>query len=137
MFRQTTYRRVSYGETDRMGYLYYGHYAEYYEVGRVEALRKLGIRYRDMEDHVGVMLPVTDMRIKYLRPAKYDEVVRIETILEHMPERDIHFRFELYNENDKLLNEAEVTLTFVSKATNKRCGTPDFLREKLAPYFVE
>lgn len=120
-----------------MGYLYYGHYAEYFEVGRVEALRKLGIRYRDMEDEDGIILPVTDMQITYLRPAKYDEVVRIETILEAMPARDIHFRFELYNEDDKLLNKAKVTLTFVSKITNKRCGTPDFLIKKLAPYFVE
>ncbi len=137
MFKHNTYRRVTYGETDRMGYLYYGHYAEYYEVGRVEALRKLGIRYRDMEDVEGIMLPVTDMKTKFIRPARYDEVIRIETILQHMPDRDIHFDFFLYNEMNKMVNRATVTLTFVSKETNKRCGVPDTLREKLSHYFAE
>ena len=135
MFKHNTYRRVTYGETDRMGYLYYGHYAAYYEVGRTEALRKLGMRYRDMEDDEGVMLPVVDMSIKYLRPAKYDDVVRIESILNEMPGRDIHFNFNLYNEKEKLLNEATVTLTFVSKSTGKRCGVPQSLKDKLTPFF--
>ena len=136
MFKHSTYRRVTYGETDRMGYLYYGHYAEYYEVGRVESLRKLGIRYRDMEDDDGVMLPVIDMHIKYLRPAKYDDIVRIDTILHQMPDKDIHFEFKLYNENDKLLNEATVTLVFISKETGRRCGIPDSLKNKLSPFFA-
>ena len=135
MFKHDTYRRVTYGETDRMGYLYYGHYPEYYEVGRVEALRKLGIRYRDMEDVDRVMLPVIHMEVSYLRPARYDDVVRIESILDEMPARDIHFKFNLYNENNKVLNKATVTLTFVSKDTGKRCGIPERLREKLQPYF--
>ena len=136
MFKHNCYRRVTYGETDRMGYLYYGHYPEYYEVGRVEALRQLGIRYRDMEDETGVMLPVIHMEVTYMRPAKYDEIIRIESILETMPDRDIHFLFNLYNERNKLLNKATVTLTFVSKATGKRCGIPDSLKEKLQPFFV-
>lgn len=135
MFKHNTYRRVTYGETDRMGYLYYGHYAEYYEIGRVEALRKLGIRYRDMEDVDGIMLPVIEMQVKYLRPAKYDDVVRIESTLHEMPDRDIHFDFNLYNEKDKLLNVASVSLTFISKATGKRCGIPASLHEKLSPFF--
>ena len=137
MFQHNTYRRVTYGETDRMGYLYYGHYAAYYEVGRVEALRKLGIRYRDMEDEGDVMLPVIEMSIKYMRPARYDDVVRIETTLEEMPDRDIHFSFNLYNEANKLLNIATVTLTFISKSTGKRCGVPDSLRLKLEPFFAQ
>ncbi len=137
MFKHSTYRRVTYGETDRMGYLYYGHYAEYYEVGRVEALRQLGIRYKDMEDVDRVMLPVIHMSANYLRPATYDEVIRIDSILCEMPDRDIHFEFKLYNEIDKLLNTATVTLTFVSKDTGKRCGIPDTLKEKLEPFFAK
>ncbi len=137
MYVHNAYRRVTYGETDRMGYLYYGHYAEYYEVGRVEALRKLGIRYRDMEDEEQVMLPVIHMEIDFRRPAKYDDIVRIETILTEMPGRDIHFSFNLFNEKNKLLNTGTVTLTFVSKRTGKRCPMPDILRDKLLPYFAQ
>lgn len=137
MFKHTTYRRVTYGETDRMGYLYYGNYAEYYEVARVEGMRKLGIRYRDMEEDENVLMPVVSMEIKYLRPAKYDDLVRVECIIDKMPERDIHFSYNLYNENNKLLNTAKTTLTFVSKKSGKRCGITTDLKAKLLPFFAE
>lgn len=135
MYRHISYRRVSYADTDRMGYLYYGRYAEYYEVARVEALRDLGLRYKDMEDDDDVMLPVTHLEIKYIRPATYDENIRIETILAELPGRDIDFEFYLYNEKDRLINRGRVRLTFVSKSTGKRCGVPTFLLNKLLPYF--
>ena len=135
MYQHNTYRRVSYGDTDRMGYLYYGKYAEYYEIARVESLRKLGIRYRDMEDVDEVILPVTEMSVKYLRPAKYDDVVRIETTISKMPDHNIHFTFHLYNEENELLNRAQVTLAFVDKSSGKRCAPPQELLNKMQPFF--
>lgn len=127
--------RVRYGETDQMGYVYYGNYPLYYEVGRVEALRELGIVYRDMELNYGIMMPVISMEIKYLRPAKYDDLVTIKTIVEEIPDKEIHFRFELYNEKGKLLNTGKVTLCFIQMDINKRVSFPEDLTNKIKSCF--
>lgn len=137
MFQHNTYKRVTYRETDRMGFLYYGNYAEYYEIGRVESFRKLGIRYLEMEEKERVALPVIHMETRYLRPATYDELIRIETTLESMPEQNVIAISRLYNEQDKLINEGIVTLTFMSMDTMKRCPIPTSLKEKLLPFFAK
>src|ERR1700741_695815 len=97
MLQKETKLRVRYGETDRMGYVYYGNYAEYYEVGRVETLRELGFSYKEMEDK-GVMLPVVDFSISYKKPAFYDDEIRIVTSIKEMPGVRITFHYECYNQ---------------------------------------
>lgn len=130
-------KRVCYGETDQMGYLYYGHYAQYYEVGRAEMMRDLGISYKEMEEEMGVMMPVMSMESRYLRPAFYDELISIHTILRKLPDSTIVFHMELYNEAGKLLNGGTVKLCFVDMKTKKRVDAPAYLMDKLKPYFEE
>ena len=102
MFSTSTKIRVRYADTDQMGYMYYGNYAEFYEVGRVEMLRELGLTYKSMEES-GIIMPVTDLKCKYLKPALYDEEITVKVILEQMPSVRIHFKYELYNEKEELL----------------------------------
>jgi len=135
MFENTTRVRVRYGETDQMGYMYYGNYAEFYEVGRVEMLRSQGMTYRWMEEQ-GVMMPVMEMKVKYLKPARYDEDIRIRVIMDKMPGVKIHFRYELYNEQDELINTAETLLAFVNMKTNRPCLPPQEFLDKMKPYFT-
>ncbi len=128
-------KRVRYAETDKMGYLYYGQYPKYYEIGRVEMLRSLGMSYREMEDELGVMMPVTSLEIRYLRPAYYDELITIRTKLLKLPETRIQFHVELYNEAGKLLNAGKVRLAFVDVKTGKTVTASEALLEVLRPYF--
>lgn len=134
MFEHSTKLRVRYGETDQMGYMYYGNYAEFYEVGRVEMLRSLGMTYRSMEES-GVMMPVLEMKCKYLKPARYDEEIGIRVIMDKMPGVKIHFRYELYNEQNDLINLGETLLVFVNMATNRPCMAPQYFLEALKPFF--
>ncbi len=135
MYSSTTQIRVRYGETDQMGYLYYGNYAEYYEVGRAEAIRKLGFTYRQMEE-MGVMMPVVALNVQYYRPALYDDLITIKTILKELPESNrIEFHSELYNEQEQLLNKGVTTLVFYNMKEKKKVHMPDGLKEILAPFF--
>jgi len=134
MYIYETKIRVRYGETDQMGYMYYGNYAQFYEVGRVEMLRSLGMTYRSMEES-GVMLPVLEMRCKYLKPALYDEEITVKVILNKIPGIKIHFRYELFNEQLQLINEGETTLAFVDIKKNKPCLPPEDFLNRLKPYF--
>ena len=120
-----------------MGYVYYGNYAQYFEVGRVEAMRTLGLDYREMEDEMGVMMPVKSMNIKYLRPVFYDELITVKTIVSILPERNINFHAEVYNQEGLLATGAMVVLAFVDIATKKTVEAPAMLLEKLKDYFNE
>ncbi len=135
MYTHSHHKRVRYAETDKMGYLYYGHYAKYYEIGRVESLRSLGIAYRDMEEKMGIMLPVLQLNSRYIAPAYYDENIEIKTILHDMPIKMISFEHELINEEGKIINKASIKLFFVDVQSGKRVSCPDLLTEKLRPYF--
>ena len=126
--------RVRYGETDQMGYVYYGNYAEYFEMGRVEWLRTLGISYKQMEAD-GVMLPVVRMNIEYKKPATYDELLTLKTTLLKLPTAQIEFVFELLNENKELLTKAYVSLVFIDIKRNRPVRAPEAILEKLHPYF--
>ena len=134
MIQSTISFRVRYAETDQMGYVYYGNYAAYYEMGRVELLRTLGTSYREMEES-GVMLPVRDLSIRYKRPAVYDEELSLTTTMKEMPDKRIHFAYELKNQADDLLNTAETTLVFVDKQTNRIVSVPPFVEKLMQPYF--
>ena len=134
MYTHQTKIRVRYGETDQMGYMYYGNYAEFYEVGRVEMLRSLGMTYRSMEED-GIMMPVLEMRSRYLKPALYDEEITIKTILDKMPGVKIHFRYEFYNESNEFIHEGETTLAFINMKKNRPCLPSDEFQNHLKEFF--
>jgi len=136
MFTSETSLRVRYAETDRMGYVYYGNYAGYYEVGRVEALRSLGMSYREMEDS-GIMLPVLSYNIKYYKPSFYDDLLTIQTIIPEIPSTIIKFLYKMFNTERVLLNEGETTLVFVNIKTGKPCIAPSIFIEKIQPFFTK
>ncbi|MCB0664104.1 MAG: acyl-CoA thioesterase, partial [Saprospiraceae bacterium] len=121
--------------TDQMGYLYYGNYAQYYEIGRVEMIRSLGVSYKQLEEELGIMMPVMSMEVRYLRPLFYDNMVTIKTTLKEFPGDEIVFHVELYNEAGKIANGGKVKLCFVDIQSKKRVPTPEILLEKLRPYF--
>jgi acyl-CoA thioester hydrolase len=122
--------RVRYAETDRMGYVYYGNYATYFEVCRVEMLRSLGIDYKQMEDE-GIFLPVLEFTIKYLKPAYYDDELLINTTVKELPVTRIYFDHETFNQQNVLLNIAKVTLVFVGKESGKPLAAPEYVLEKM------
>lgn len=134
MFVYSTKIRVRYADTDQMGYMYYGNYAEFYEVGRVEMLRSLGLTYKSMEDS-GIIMPVTELKCKYIKPALYDEEITVKVIMETMPSVRIHFRYELSNEKDEMINLGETTLVFINRNKNRPCLPPDDFFEKIKIHF--
>jgi acyl-CoA thioester hydrolase len=134
MFEHTTRIRVRYGETDQMGYMYYGNYAEFFEVGRVEMLRSLGLTYSGMEAS-GIMMPVLELHSKYLKPARYDEEITVKVSMAKMPGVKIHFKYDLYNEKEELIHVAETLLVFINMKTNRPCLPPQDFIDKLKPFF--
>jgi acyl-CoA thioester hydrolase len=135
MYDHSTTVRVRYAETDRMDVVYYGNYAMYFEIGRVEAIRNLGISYKDIED-MGIILPVVELNIKYLRPAKYDDLITIKSQIKKLPtDHKIVFDQEVYNEAGKLLTIGQVKLYFMDANMNNRIEMPAILKEKLSVYF--
>ncbi|MFA6083937.1 acyl-CoA thioesterase [Mucilaginibacter sp.] len=134
MFEHTTRIRVRYGETDQMGYMYYGNYAEFFEVGRVEMLRSLGLTYSGMEAS-GIMMPVLELHSKYLKPARYDEEITVNVSMAKMPGVKIHFKYDLYNERQELIHVAETLLVFINMKTNRPCLPPQDFIDKLKPFF--
>ncbi len=129
--------RVRYAETDRMGYVYYGNYAAYYETGRVEALRVLGLSYKVMEEE-GIMLPVLSYHIKYFKPAFFDDVLTIRTMVNTIPSGTrITFHYECINESNICINKGETSHVFVKTTNGRPCAVPDHILEKLAPFFKE
>ena len=134
MYTSETKIRVRYAETDQMGVVYYGNYAIYFEVARVEALREMGVSYKSMENE-GVMLPVLEQYMKYIRPAKYDDVLTIKTYLKELPSARIRFEYEVFNEEGTLLTIANTALVFVNSKTMKPCAAPQKLITLLEPKF--
>ena len=130
-FEFDTKIRVRYAEVDRMGYVYYGNYAQYYELGRVASMRQIGHTYREMEER-GVIMPVISLNVKYIRPAKYDDLLTIKTYIKSLPETRINFEHEIFNQNGELLNKADTTLVFISKETNRPVKAPQWFLEALA-----
>lgn len=119
--------RVRYGETDQMGYCYYGNYAQYFEVGRVEALRALGWSYKEMEEK-GFMLPVSSFSVKYISPAFYDDLLTVHTRIIDLKGVRLYFEYEIKNEQGKLVATADTTLVFVDKNTMRPTTPPkDFV----------
>ena len=137
MFITETHIRVRYAETDQMNVVYYGNYAQYFEVARAESIRNLGFTYKEMEA-AGVMMPVVEMQTKFLRPAHYDDLLTIKTILRELPvDHRILFEHEVFNQEKKLLTLGKVTLYFVKIGSFERTVMPESLRNLLKPFFPE
>jgi acyl-CoA thioester hydrolase len=126
--------RVRYADVDQMGYMYYGHYARLYEIGRVESLRSLGIRYRDFED-LGFIMPVYENKSRFIQPAKYDELITIRVILKQIPKARIVFNYEILSEEGVVIHYGETTLVFVNTANNRIITCPKNIEEALKPFF--
>jgi acyl-CoA thioester hydrolase len=134
MYRSETTIRVRYGETDQMGYVYYGFYAMYYEVARVESLRKLGVTYKEIEA-MGIIMPVIENRSRYIAPARYDEQLTVVATISEKPSVKIKFEYEIYNERKELIHTGETILVFINKETNKPCRPPQEMERVLEPFF--
>lgn len=118
-----------------MGFLYYGHYALYYEVGRAEAIRQLGFSYRELEE-MGIHMPVVELQAKYLRPALYDDLITVRTSLRELPVGSkIQFHSELFNEAGELLNMGMTTLVFYDPIARKKVGMHEELKKRLRGFF--
>ena len=136
MIHTTHSIRVRYGETDPMKYVYYGNYAEYFEVARVELFRTLGISYDEIERR-GIFLPVSEYKIKYIRPGLYDQLLEIHTYIKKTPGVKIEFDYEIYNEDKVKITEASTTLFFLDAETNKIVRCPDFLLDLIKENWKE
>ena len=135
MIKAETKIRVRYGETDQMGFAYYGIYAQYYEVGRVEAVRLLGFSYKEVEAR-GSLLPVVDLTIQYKKPAFYDDEITVVTLLKERPLGvRLPFDYTCYNSAGELLNTGKVTLVCVDRSTNKPCVLPEWFERAFDPFF--
>ncbi|MDX2001250.1 MAG: thioesterase family protein [Chitinophagales bacterium] len=126
--------RVRYGETDQMGYVYYGNYPLYYEEGRTDAIKQLGIIYKQMEAD-GILMPVAELLIRYIGPAVYDEELKVRTTIKELPTRKMKFYTDIFNEQGLLINTGETTLVFVKAATRKACMAPEKVLAALRPFF--
>lgn len=135
MIYTTISLRVRYGETDQMGVVYHGNYATYCEVARVEFFREMGLPYKELEDK-GVMLPVVELNLKYVKPAYYDEVLHIKTFLTEIPRSvRLHFDYEIYNEKNELLTTGHSVLAFIDMKTRRPIRCPQYMIERLEELF--
>lgn len=135
MYTSETTVRVHYALTDQMGFVYYGRYAEFFEIGRVESLRPLGLSYKEIEAG-GVIMPVTEMHMRFLRPARYDDLLTIVTTVKELPHNHkIIFYGEIFNEAKELLCSGHVTLYFINNADMSKASMPEIIREKISPFF--
>ncbi len=134
MYTSETRIRVRYSETDQMQYVYQGNYATYYEVGRVEALRQLGLTYKELEG-MGIIMPVLENHSEFLFPALYDELLRIVVTIAEKPTVRIRFHYEIFNERETLIHRGKTLLAFVNQKTGKPCRPPEAFQRVLAPYF--
>ncbi|MDB4334868.1 acyl-CoA thioesterase [bacterium] len=136
MIKDATIVRPRYGEVDQMGYVYHGNYVDYCHSARTELMRKMGIHDQELESR-GVMMPVIDFNIKYLKPAHYDEKLTIVTIIEDMPQVRFRFKFEIFNPAKELITKASSTLVFVDKESRLPMILPDFIEDVLSVGFEQ
>ncbi len=134
MYTASTQVRVRYAETDQMAYVYYGNYATYYEVARVEALRQLGFDYAQLEEQ-GVMMPVLDLHSNFIRPAKYDERLTIEVSIPKLPSVKMLFEYQITNDQNELINKGSTTLVFLRTSDHKPVRAPESLLDIMKPFY--
>jgi len=134
MLSGETKLRVRYHETDQMGYVHHGNYSHYYELARTELFKRLGLSYKELEEK-GIMMPVLEMSIRYIKAVTYDEEITVKTTLRELPTVRIKFNFSLFNAQGELVNQADVTLIFIDAKTRRPCRPPAEMLEVLKPYF--
>lgn len=134
MFEFSTPIRVRYADTDQMGFVYYGNYARYFEIGRVEALRSLGISYKNLEEN-GIMMPVLENYSKYLKPAYYDNLLTLKVMIKEFPGTRIRFDYEITNEEGLLIHVGHTVLVFISAETRKVVSFPEYIKKAIAGFF--
>lgn len=134
MIKKTTNIRILYSHTDQMGYVYYGNYAMFYEIGRSEFLREFGLSYASMEEN-GIMMPVIEMTSNYHKPLFYDEIVEIKTILKELPTASITFSHEFLNSKGELCHTGNVRLGFINKESKRAVRVPAYLLQCLTDSF--
>ncbi|HLS29238.1 MAG TPA: thioesterase family protein [Flavobacteriaceae bacterium] len=130
MKKDYTKLRVRYSETDQMGIVHHGNYPQYFELARIRWLESIGISYKQMEKE-GIMLPVYEMKIKYLIPAYFDEILEVETFLMEKPTVKIKIGYIIRNHKKETLTEGETTLVFMDSGTRKPIRCPAYIKEKL------
>lgn len=136
MYISTTEIRVRYAETDQMNVVYHGNYAQYFEVGRGDSIRNLGLTYKDMEA-MGIIMPIVDFQAKFLRPAHYDDLLTIKTMLKELPtDHKIEYHQEVYNQHGKLLTIGRVVLYFIDANTKQKTNMPQKFMEIIQPFFT-
>ncbi len=128
--------RVRYFDTDQMGIVYYGNYARFYEIGRVETMRHLGLNYKELEER-GISMPVYDLNSRFIRAAKYDDLLTIRVTIPQLPKTRFMFSYEIFNQDGQLLNTGQTTLVFVRTDTGRPCTAPNDLVEAAKPFFRE
>tara|TARA_B100001741_G_scaffold48810_1_gene36751 strand:+ start:1563 stop:1970 length:408 start_codon:yes stop_codon:yes gene_type:complete len=126
--------RVRYADTDQMGFVYYGNYAKYYEIARVELFRNIGLTYKSLEE-MGIGMPVIEMKTNFIIPAKYDEKLVVNIKIPELPKLKIIFFYEIFNEKNELINTGETVLTFINLLTGKPKRVPSIMKDKLSKYF--
>ena len=126
--------RVRYAATDQMGFVYYGNYAKYYEIARVELFRNIGLTYKSLEE-MGIGMPVIEMKTNFIMPAKYDEKLVVNIKIPELPKLKIIFFYEIFNEKNELINTGETVLTFINLLTGKPKRVPSIMKDKLSKYF--
>lgn len=134
MIQSNTYIRVRYAETDQMGIVYYGNYAQYFEVARVELLRGIGITYASIEKN-GIFMPVLNLNCQFHSPAYYDQLLSVEARITELPVTRIHITYSVYNTDDKLLTSGSTDLAFINQSTKRPVRCPEFILEKMRIYF--
>lgn len=134
MFSSETKIRVRYGETDKMGYLYYGHYPEYFEVSRTDMIRSIGLSYGEIEDK-GIIMPVRSLRVNYKLPAVYDDLLTVRSLLKELPESKLDIDYEILNEKGDLICTGNTILAYVDAASKRPRRAPDFFLDPLKKYF--
>lgn len=134
MFCSETTIRVRYGETDRMGYLYYGHYPAYFEASRTDMIRLFGFTYREIEEQ-GIIMPVHSLKVDYKRPAHYDELLTVKSCLKVLPVVRLDIDYEIYNAQKQLICTGNTVLAFVDAKTGRPRRAPQYFIEAVKNYF--
>ena len=136
MIEHTISNRVRYAETDQMGYVYYGNYATYFEIARVETFRNIGFSYKELEES-GVLMPVVQLNTKYIKPLFYDEEFTIKVKVVKKPSVKIEFEYKVYNQKKQLTTTGETLLVFINKETGKPCLPGKYFESLMDKYFTE
>lgn len=135
MYQQEVQVRVRYAETDQMGFVYYGNYAMYYEIARVEAFRELGYPYKLMEEE-GIGMPVISLQVNYHGPARYDDLLTVKVSIPEKPKSRIKFAYEVTNQEGKLINTGSTELVFMKMDTGRPVRLPEAMDKLLQPFFA-